>query len=84
MEGLKWLVTTLSNALVHIVHVRVMANVANALHIIAKVEKFQDAFFPKLVKRLMTGQLRISTKIIRRIVKICCLPSIQRIQYIPG
>jgi len=65
LEGLKWLVTILSIALVHIPHVLVMANVVNALHITAEVEKFRDASFPSPAKRLMTDQLTISTKIIK-------------------
>ena len=73
MEGLEWLVT-ISNALVHISHVLVMANVVHALHITAEVEKYQDASFPHLAKRLMIGQLKIFTEIIKRIIKkIGCL-----------
>jgi len=46
-----------------------MVNAANAFYITAKVEKYRDASFPYQVKRLMIDQLRISTKIIKRIVK---------------
>lgn len=46
-----------------------MANAVNALPITAQVEKCQDVSFPEPVKRLMIGQLRISIKIIKRIIK---------------
>jgi len=68
-EGLKWLATIQSTAYVHIPHVHAMANAVNVLHITEKAEKCQGASFPKPVKRLMIGQLRIFTKIIKRIVK---------------
>jgi hypothetical protein len=66
---LKCLVTILLIALVHIPHVPIMANAVNALHITAEAGKRRDACFPNPVKELMTGQLRISTEIIKRIVK---------------
>ena len=58
-------------ALVHIPHVHVMANAANVLPTIAEVEKHRDASFPNPVKKLMTGQLKISIKIIKRTVNNC-------------
>jgi len=48
-----------------------MANAVNVLHTIAEVEKYRDASFPNPVKRLMTGRLIISTKIIKRMVNNC-------------
>jgi hypothetical protein len=44
-----------------------MANAVNAFHIIAEVAKYRDASFPHPVKRLMIGQLKISTMIIKKI-----------------
>jgi hypothetical protein len=68
-EGLKWLATIQLIALVHIPHVPVTANAVSALHITAEVEKCQDASSPNPVKRPMTGRLKISIKIIRRIIE---------------
>ena len=47
-----------------------MANAVNALHITEQAEKCRDASFPKPVKGLMIGQLRIFTEIIKRMVNL--------------
>lgn len=47
-------------------HVLVMANAVNAFHITAEVAKCRDASFPYPVKKLMIGQSRISTRIIKK------------------
>jgi hypothetical protein len=44
-------------------------NAANAFPITAKAAKYRDASFPHPVKKVMTGLLRIYTKITKRIVK---------------
>ena len=69
--GLKWLAVILSLAHVHILRVHVAENAVNVFHITAEAEKFRDASSPKPVKRLMTGQLKISTGIIKIITDFC-------------
>jgi len=70
MEGLKWLVTLPFNVLVHILHVHVMENAVNVLNITVETEKYLDVSFQNLVRKLMIGQLKISTVIIKSIVKV--------------
>lgn len=68
-EELKWLVTLLLIVPVHILHVPVMVNAVNALHITEEAEKYQDASFQNPAKALMTDQLKICTVTIKTIVK---------------
>ncbi len=69
MEGLKWLAIIPLIVLAHMSHVHVMENAVNVLHIIAGVEKYQDVSFLNLEKKLMIGQLKISTMIIKRMAR---------------
>jgi len=43
-----------------------MVNAVNVLHITAEWGKYRDVSSPKPGKKLMTGQLKISTQIIKR------------------
>jgi len=66
LEGLKWPAIILSIALAHIHHVRAMVNAVNVLHITAEWGSTGMFSSPKPGKKLMTGQLKISTQIIKR------------------
>ena len=66
MEVIKWLATIGLNALVHILHVPVTENAASACYITAGAGKCRAASFPRRAKRPMTGQLKISTGIIKK------------------
>lgn len=62
---LKWLVTIKSAALAHVLPAQSMVNAVNVSHIIEKMAKYQDVYFPSQPKGHMTGLSRIYIRIIK-------------------
>jgi hypothetical protein len=65
MEEMKWLATILLIALVHMLHVPVMENAVNALHITAEAGRYRGVSLPSPVKGHTIDPLRISITIIK-------------------